>query len=182
MEHDYQRKPNRFSLLLVLTTRGIGQEAKRRRPERAASHIPPGIFISSSHRTPSRRGNTRGQVLPGAAGLSRGRAAPRGLRSIYRGTAPRVGSPTHSPASPHTQPRIAPHAAPHRPAHSLARSPAPPPSRSRSPAAPQPRGAARPPVCHWCGIAARAGPTGPLLNITWQPAKRGQRLIEWLSC
>lgn len=113
MEHDYQRKPNRFSLLLVLTTRGIGQEPKRRRPERAASHIPPGIFISSSHRTPSRRGNTRGQVLPGAAGLSRGRAAPRGLRSIYRGTAPRVGSPTHSPASPRTH--TASHAAPHRP-------------------------------------------------------------------
>lgn len=115
MEHDYQRKPNRFSLLLVLTTRGIGQEPKRRRPEQAASHIPPGIFISSSHRTPSRRGNTRGQVLPGAAGLSRGKAAPRGLRSIYRGTAPRGGSPTHSPASPCTQPRIAPHTAPHRP-------------------------------------------------------------------
>lgn len=42
MEHDYQRKPNCFTPLLFLTTRGITQEPKRR-PERAAS---PGIFIS----------------------------------------------------------------------------------------------------------------------------------------
>lgn len=139
MEHDYQRKLSHFSLLLVLTTRGIGQEPKRRRPEQAASHIPPGIFISSSHRTPSRRGNTRGQVLPGAAGLSRGKAAPRGLRSIYRGTAPRGGSPTHSPASPRTQPRTQPRTAPE------------PEPFSRSPAAPRSGPSSRLPLVRGSG-------------------------------